>query len=88
MIKEQPSQEETRRREPGSILDRSAIRRNDPQQHARQRRAHGETTTTMCSTATSTLVASCGRTRLRQIADGSGPSRRGCRKAHMTVAMP
>jgi len=40
MIKEQPSQEETRRREPGSILDRSAIRSNDPQQHARQRRAH------------------------------------------------
>ena len=40
MIKEQPSQEETRRREPGSILDRSAIRSNDPQQHARQRRAN------------------------------------------------
>jgi hypothetical protein len=40
MIKEQPSQEETRQREPGSILDRSAIRSNDPQQHARQRRAN------------------------------------------------
>jgi hypothetical protein len=66
---------------PTGSIDRDTVSSNPA------RAAHGRTTTMTYSTATGTSAASCGRTRRHQIAAGSGPSQRGCRKAPMIAVI-